>query len=467
MASESTSFCVSSGPGGPKVSAAAKPHGHVVLPGRVHDALIFAAGAVAAVLLLLGTASFLSPTPVPNLVALRSPAVSVSVSSAASHGIAPGRTFYDDPNLSYAVGRRHLTGWDAKRAQWLRLHYPRGLNASGGAAERVVMVSGSQSSPCKGAGGDNLLLRFLKNKLDYCRLHGVELFYNTALLHPEMKAYWAKIPNVRATMLAHPEAEWIWWLDADAVLTDMDFSLPLHRYRDHNLILYGWEREVYDARSWLGLNAGVFLIRNCQWSLDFMDAWARMGPASPEYADWGKLIGEALNIKADNGSDDQAALVYLLLKNRNKWGAKTYLHNDYYFQGYWAEIVDQLDDIAARYLAAERRAPGAAALRRRHSEGEHARYAAARNAAVKRSVPGPAGGGQTGWRRPFVTHFTGCQPCGGKPNEIYSKETCADGMRRALTFADDQVLRAYGFRHEGPLSDDVRPLPFGYPAARH
>ncbi|KAM0841635.1 hypothetical protein ACQ4PT_058897 [Festuca glaucescens] len=162
MASESTPFCVS-GAGGPKGGAAAKPHGHVVLPGRVHDALIFAAGAAAAVLLLLGTASFLSPTPVPNLVALRSPAVSVSVSSAASHGLAPGRTFYDDPDLSYAVGRRHLTGWDAKRAQWLRLHYPRGLNASGGARRHG-------------------------NKLDYCRLNGVELFYNTALLHPEMKA---------------------------------------------------------------------------------------------------------------------------------------------------------------------------------------------------------------------------------------------------------------------------------------
>jgi hypothetical protein len=461
MASESTPFCVS-GVGGGKGGAAAKTHGHVVLAGRVHDGLVFAAGAVTAVLVLLATASFLSPTPVPNLV--RSPAVSVS--SSPSHSIVPGRTFYDDPDLSYAVGRRRLAGWDAKRAQWLRLHYPRGLNASGGAAERVVMVSGSQSEPCKGAGGDNLLLRFLKNKLDYCRLQGVELFYNTALLHPEMKAYWAKIPVVRATMLAHPEAEWIWWLDADAVLTDMDFSLPLHRYKDNNLVFYGWDREVYGAKSWLGLNAGVFLIRNCQWSLDFMDAWARMGPSSPEYAEWGKLIGEELNVNADNGSDDQAALVYLLLKNRKKWGANTYLHSDYYFQGYWAEIVDRLDDMAARYLAAERRAPGAAALRRRHSEEEHALYAAARNAAVKRSVPGPAGGGQTGWRRPFVTHFTGCQPCGGKPNEIYSNESCADGMRRALTFADDQVLRAYGFRHDGPLSDDVRPLPFGYPGTR-
>ena len=463
MTSESAPLCVSgAGGGGGKGGAAAKPHGHVVLAGRVHDALVFAAGAVVAVLVLLGTASFLSPMPVTNLVAFRSPrAVSVS-SAASSRAVAPGRTFYDDTDLSYAVGGRRLTGWDAKRARWLRRHHPRdGLNAS----ERVVMVSGSQSPPCKGAGGDNLLLRFLKNKIDYCRLHpGVELFYNTALLQPEMRSYWAKIPVVRATMLAHPEAEWVWWLDADAVLTDMDFSLPLHRYRDHNLVLYGWDKEVYGERSWLGLNAGVFLIRNCQWSLDFMDAWARMGPASPEYAEWGEVLKDTLKGKADNESDDQSALVYLLLNNRSKWGAKTYLHSDYYFQGYWAEIVDRLDDIAARYLEAERRAPGAAALRRRHAEGEHARYAALRNEAVAKSVQGPAGGGQTGWRRPFVTHFTGCQPCGGKPNEIYSNESCANGMRRALTFADDQVLRAYGFRHDGPLSDDVRPIPFGYPA---
>ena len=39
-------------------------------------------------------------------------------------------------------------------------------------------------------------------------------------------------------------------------------------------------------------------------------------------------------------------------------------------------------------------------------------------------------------------------------------------MRRALGFADDQVLRAYGFRHAAPLNDSVRPLPFDYPAAR-
>jgi hypothetical protein len=475
-ASETASFCVK---GGSAAAAGAcggpRPHGHLVLPaGRAtREALAFAAGAVAAALVLLCSASVLAPTPVPNAVV--SIPLSSTSSSSHSHAATPTaavaalgkgpRTFYDDPSLSYSVNGR-LTGWDAKRASWLRT---RGLDPSSPAVtRRVVMVTGSQPEPCKGAGGDHTLLRFLKNKLDYCRLHGVELLYNTALLEPSMVAYWAKIPAVRAAMLAHPDAEWVWWVDADAVFTDMDFALPLDRYAGHDLVVYGWDAEVYEERSWVGLNAGVFLIRNCQWSMDLMDAWARMGPAFPEYARWGKTMREELEGKPNDESDDQSALVYLLSKNPARWGNRTLLETGYYFQGYWAEIVDRLDGVAKRYEAVERGGGKAGSvLRRRHAEREHLRYAAARDAAVGRpgAVPGPAGGGQKGWRRPFVTHFTGCQPCGGAPDRKYTRRRCAEGIRRALAFADDQVLRAYGFRHAAPLSDSVVPLPFDYPAA--
>lgn len=474
-ASESVPFCVKGGGGGG--GGAPRPHGHLVLPaGRVREGLAFAAGAVVAALVLLSSASVLTPPPVPNIVSLplssSSPAnanAAISSSPAVAVGEGP-RTFYDDRELSYAVAGRRVTGWDAKRAAWLRT---RGLDGAA-VAGRVVMVTGSQPEPCKGPGGDHALLRFLKNKLDYCRLHGIELLYNTALLEPSMVAYWAKIPSVRAAMLAHPDAEWVWWVDADAVFTDMDFSLPLERYRESSLVVYGWEREVYEERSWVGLNAGVFLIRNCQWSLDLMDAWARMGPASPEYARWGKTLREELEGKPNDESDDQSALVYLLSRHleRERWANATFLESGYYFQGYWAEIVDRLDGVATRYEAVERgRAGGRAGLRRRHAEREHLLYAAARRQAVRQQrgtgggVPGPDGGGQKGWRRPFVTHFTGCQPCGGAPNRMYTRRRCAEGIRRALAFADDQVLRSYGFRHAAPLSDSVTPLPFDYPAA--
>ncbi|KAL6911397.1 hypothetical protein ACP4OV_000202 [Aristida adscensionis] len=428
------------------------------------DALLFAAGALTATVLLLTLANpFPQPADYAGAAAVSS-SRSSSASSAGAGGGGGGRTFYDDPAVAYTVDRP-ITGWDEKRAEWLRAH-PEFSAAAAGWEECVLMVSGSQPSPCRSPGGDHLLTRLLKNKVDYCRLHGVPLLYNTALLRPSMDLYWAKIPVVRAAMVAHPEAEWVWWVDSDAVLTDMDFRLPLRRYRAHNLVVHGWPRLVYGregaaARSWTSLNAGVFLIRNCQWSLDFMAAWAAMGPDSPDYRRWGAVLKATFKDKVFDESDDQSALVYMLLQAGSPWREKVFLEDGYYFEGYWLEIVGRLGNVTARYEAMERR--GSPALRRRHAAAEHAAYAAARGAALPGA--GLAESGVRGWRRPFVTHFTGCQPCSGQRNADYSGGACDDGMRRALNFADDQVLRAYGFRHAGPLSDAVQPLPFDYPAS--
>ncbi|CAO2141967.1 unnamed protein product [Urochloa humidicola] len=441
-----------------RVSASPAPSSkQLAMSGRARDALAFAAGVAAAVLALLCSASVLAPpgsSVLPLQVAFPAP------------GLDDGpRTFYDDPELSYdAVAGRRLTGWDAKRAAWLR---SRGLATGRGSPDQhVVMVSGSQPGPCKSPVGDHLLLRTFKNKLDYCRLHGIKLLYNRDFLHPSMTSYWAKIPIVRAAMLAHPDAEWIWWVDSDAVFTDMDFSVPLStRYAGKNFVAYGWPDKIAN-KSWLGINNGVFFLRNCQWSLDLLDEWARMGPAFPDHDQWARTVLSALTDKENNPwFDDQSALVYLLLFNWERLGEKVFIETEYYLMAYWLDMVGQFDGIAARYEAVERQraAPGLG-LRRRHAEREHLRYAAARNAAVRDVVPGPAGGGYKGWRRPLITHFVGCQPCSGSQNPMYAKQSCDDGMRRALAFADDQVLRAYGFRHAGLLDDSILLLPFDYPA---
>jgi hypothetical protein len=414
------------------------------------DALLFFAGATVATALLLTLASPFSPSPAAYT--RHAAAVPRQPSSVG------GRTFYDDPDLTYTMDRP-IARWDEKRAEWLR------TRPELSSEERVLMVSGSQPAPCRSPVGDHLLTRLLKNKADYCRLNGLQLLYNTALLRPSMGHYWAKIPLVRAAMVAHPDAEWVWWVDSDAVLTDMDFRLPLHRYANHNLVVHGWPALVYDsnkAPTWTGLNAGVFLIRNCQWSLDFMAAWAAMGPDSPDYQRWGAVLTSTFKDKVFNESDDQSALVYMLMQEGSPWRDKVFLEDGYYFEGYWLEIVPRLGNITERYEEMERRAP--AGLRRPHAAvRDHAERVAARNAALEGAGLGQSG--VHGWRRPFVTHFTGCQPCSGDRNRHYSGDSCNDGMRRALNFADDQVLRSYGFRHADPLSDDVRPLPFDYPAA--
>ncbi|XP_052205357.1 putative glycosyltransferase 7 [Diospyros lotus] len=360
------------------------------------------------------------------------------------------KTFYDDPNLSYSIGRP-IKNWDDKRRDWMRLH-------PSGRGDRVVMVTGSQPSPCRNPIGDHLLLRLFKNKVDYCRINGYDIFYNNALLHRKMDNYWAKIPAVRSAMVAHPEAEWIWWVDSDAVFTDMDFRPPLEdRYKDYNLVVGGSPDSVYDNPSWIGLNAGVFYIRNCQWSMEFLEAWAEMGPQTPNYEKWGQILASRVKDKLYPISDDQTAMIYLLMKEKEKWSDKVFLEHEYCIQGYWAGLVGTLENVTRNYVGLERRARR---LRRRRAEKVGRSYSALWEKYLE-----AAGYRKDAGKRPCVTHFTGCQPCSGDHNPMYTGDSCREGMERALNFADNQVLRSYGFVHPDLLdSASAVPLPFDFAA---
>ncbi|CAL5326127.1 hypothetical protein CsSME_00005532 [Camellia sinensis var. sinensis] len=360
-------------------------------------------------------------------------------------------TFYDDPTLSYSI-EKPIENWDEKRREWL-LHHP--SFAAGSDGDRILLVTGSQPSPCKNPRGDHLMLRFFKNKVDYCRIHGYDVFYSNTFLHPNMRSYWAKLPLIRAAMVAHPEAEWIWWVDSDAVFTDMEFKLPLKRYRDHNLVVHGWAHLIYEEKSWVSVNAGVFLIRNCQWSMDFMQVWASMGPQTPDFEKWGQIQRSTLPDKMFPGSDDQSGLVYLLLKEREKWADKIYIEGEYYFQGYWLDIVGTIDNVTESYVRIEKKVHE---LRRRRAETETEGYAVVREPYLKN-----AGYGKDGWRRPFITHFTGCQHCNGDHNPAYAGDSCGFGMEKALNFANNQILRKYGFFHPNLLNPtDLSELPFDF-----
>ena len=41
-------------------------------------------------------------------------------------------------------------------------------------------------------------------------------------------------------MLTHPKVEWVWWVDNDAIFTNMAFELPLSRYEGRILIIHGY-----------------------------------------------------------------------------------------------------------------------------------------------------------------------------------------------------------------------------------
>jgi xyloglucan 6-xylosyltransferase len=181
----------------------------------------------------------------------------------------------DDPNKPYRLGPV-ITDWDQQRQVW-KAKNPTVTTTTKG-KPRMLLVTGSQPTACENPLGDHYLLMSIKNKIDYCRLHNIEIFYNMAHLDAQMAGFWAKLPLIRKLMLGHPQVEWIWWMDSDAMFTDMLFEVPLEKYEKYNLVMHGFDELVFKEKSWTGLNTGSFLIRNCQWSLDLLDAWAPMGP---------------------------------------------------------------------------------------------------------------------------------------------------------------------------------------------
>ncbi|CAN8248025.1 unnamed protein product [Cochlearia groenlandica] len=316
-----------------------------------------------------------------------------------------------DPNKPYTLGPK-ISDWDQQRSDWLAKNpsFPNFIRPN---KPRVLLVTGSAPKPCENPVGDHYLLKSIKNKIDYCRLHGIEIFYNMALLDAEMAGFWAKLPLIRKLLLSHPEIEFLWWMDSDAMFTDMAFELPWERYKDYNLVMHGWNEMVYDQKNWIGLNTGSFLLRNNQWALDLLDTWAPMGPKGKIREEAGKVLTRELKDRPVFEADDQSAMVYLLATQRDAWGNKVYLESGYYLHGYWGILVDRYEEMIENYH------PGL---------GDH--------------------------RWPLVTHFVGCKPCGKFGD--YPVERCLKQMDRAFNFGDNQILQIYGFTHKSLASRKVK-----------
>ncbi|KAL3684722.1 hypothetical protein R1sor_002744 [Riccia sorocarpa] len=316
---------------------------------------------------------------------------------------------------------RHTLGesvsdWDEQRAAYQERNKGSNSKHSHSSKPRLLMVSGSQPKPCDNPKGNHFILKNLKNKVDYCRLHEIDLFYNMAQLDKKISGFWSKLPLLRAVMLAHPDVEWIWWVDSDAFFTDMKFKVPTAKYEDYNLVVHGWYDVVYEHRSWVGLNTGSFLIRNCQWSLDLLDAWAPYGQKGKPQDAAGHLFTKYLQGRKDFESDDQSALIYLLLSQREKWAQKTFLESSYFLHGYWVILVENFEKMMQKYQ------PGL---------------------------------GDERW--PLVTHFVGCKPCHGNYG-TYARARCTKEMERAFNFADNQVLEDYGYMHPNLSTYSVEKL---------
>ncbi|XP_065616712.1 probable xyloglucan 6-xylosyltransferase 3 [Quercus suber] len=129
-----------------------------------------------------------------------------------------------------------------------------------------------------------------------------------------------------------------------------------------------------------------------------------MGPKGAVRDEAGKILTANLKGRPAFEANDQSALIYLLISRKDEWMDKVFVENSYYLHGYWAGLVDRYEEM------------------------------------MEKCHPGL---GDERW--PFVTHFVGCKPCGSYGD--YAVERCLSSMERAYNFADNQVLKLFGFRH--------------------
>ncbi|MBA3721548.1 MAG: class I SAM-dependent methyltransferase [Parachlamydiaceae bacterium] len=100
----------------------------------------------------------------------------------------------------------------------------------------------------------------VENKNSYCQQHGYDFICGKESLDPSRPIQWTKIPLILKAM-ENPSYKWIFWTDADSLI--MNLATPVEELIDekYNFII---------AKDFNGINAGQFLIKNCDWSKEFL-----------------------------------------------------------------------------------------------------------------------------------------------------------------------------------------------------
>lgn len=146
---------------------------------------------------------------------------------------------------------------------------------------------------------NELYSRTFRNHKDYANRHGYrhvavrqgeigtspEVFSNLQFRlkegWDERGFAWAKIPLIQA-VLASPEIRLVFWMDADAIFTNMAVSLDVFAAQDKDLIIGG---------DWNGINSGSFFVRDSTWSKDLLNTVWDVFPAPiPEWSEQSALI---------------------------------------------------------------------------------------------------------------------------------------------------------------------------------
>lgn len=134
-------------------------------------------------------------------------------------------------------------------------------------------------------------------KRDYCERHGYT-FYNYKTIEEKWSPEWSKVIYCLKHLKEH---DWIFWSDADAMITN--YNIKLESIIDNNF-------DVIVSNDIGGMNTGSFLIKNSRWSYDFLK---KLYSLREEYENGNR----SFRSNQPNQFTDQDAMVNLFNENWN------------------------------------------------------------------------------------------------------------------------------------------------------
>ena len=122
----------------------------------------------------------------------------------------------------------------------------------------IVICDGNVHSICASS---------VANKQAYADRHGYDMIYDEKIVDASRPASWSKILAMRKYL---PKYDFLLYMDVDTIISNFDVRLE-------DIVDYEYDQILAADKN--GLNCGVWMIRNTEWSLWFLDEmWSQSQP---------------------------------------------------------------------------------------------------------------------------------------------------------------------------------------------
>lgn len=145
--------------------------------------------------------------------------------------------------------------------------------------QKLVVLFSISPTRCENSDGDEIFMQSYANRLMWAKLKGYDVVFNRGRPDKRLSGPYSKVALTRA-VLANESAlsedspdrhEWLLWIDADALINNMIFEIPFHKYTNADFVVYGEEKYTYEEIDGVkGINSGVYLLRNTEWLIAFI-----------------------------------------------------------------------------------------------------------------------------------------------------------------------------------------------------